>query len=201
MKSDPNSDSEQCSESKLSRVYSAHTLTQPARTLILGRGHSMRWAPCRGRVVVRRTPCRKPCPVVSWSCLCAHAAMLSPLPVTIQKLYRDPSPYCAPCRARCRAFRIALVPCRRALGVVSLPLLRHKGCPKPRYKPLYRDLPWLGHGRARCRTPHVQVGLVLGRIVAVCWPYRRHARPCRGRVLPSHARPCAPCVKIQCTVS
>ena len=40
MNNDSNRDSEQCTESKLSRVYSAHTLTQVARTLLPGRAHS-----------------------------------------------------------------------------------------------------------------------------------------------------------------
>ena len=47
-----NSDSEQCTESKLSRVHQVHTLAQPARALLPG------W-PCRCRVMGL-------CPAISW---------------------------------------------------------------------------------------------------------------------------------------
>ena len=53
MNSVRDSDSEQCTESKLGWVHHVHTLTQAARP---GRAHSACWAPCRGplpdRIVV-----------------------------------------------------------------------------------------------------------------------------------------------------
>ena len=63
-----NSDSKECTESKLSRVYSALTPIQPTCTL---RAHCPQAAhtALAGRcVVAHKASCRKPCPVVSWSC-------------------------------------------------------------------------------------------------------------------------------------
>ena len=69
MNSDPNSDSEQCTESKLGRVHSAHThglgCAQAVRALRPGRSHNaVSWravASCRGCPQSCRMPCRKLC--------------------------------------------------------------------------------------------------------------------------------------------
>ena len=119
-----NHDSEQCIESKLSRVYSAHTLTQPARALHPGRSHSTSWVLRRGRVVACRVsyhghvaglPCRV---AASTRALARLVATLLPLPlVTIQKIVSRLSP----CRASTTrrvvdaAARVA-VPLRRVVG-------------------------------------------------------------------------------------
>ena len=45
---------------------------------------------------------------------CAHCLVAGP-PVTIQSLYHNTGPCCAPCRTHCNACRSAPAPCRRAL--------------------------------------------------------------------------------------
>ena len=99
-------------------MYSAHILTQPAHTLRPGSAHNARWALCRGAqgAVSQAMPCRVVAVSLRWRPVSQRAlAVLSPPPVTIQKLYRDPNLCRSPCRARCRACRRALVPCCRAL--------------------------------------------------------------------------------------
>ena len=113
MNSDPNRDCEQCTESKLGRVHSAHTHGPGCTRTTL--------RPCAQRCVAARTrschaSCRNAPGRVTASC---HHP-----PVTIQKLYRDPNlchAHCALCRARCRAYRSAPAPYRRALGAISQP--------------------------------------------------------------------------------
>ena len=110
MNSDSNSDSEQCTESKLGRVHRVHTLNP-------GCEHT---AP--------RPRASRTLGAVSWLCLAvlqyalavsrAHVAVLSPPPVTIQKFHREPNFCCVDCercRLRCCACRSAPVPCRRSL--------------------------------------------------------------------------------------
>ena len=70
--------------------------TQPTCTLHLGRAHSAIWAPCYGRVVVRRAPYRGrvagvPCRVVvrKRSLVCRVVVLLPSPPVMIQNLYRE----------------------------------------------------------------------------------------------------------------
>ena len=142
-------------------------------------------------------PCRSPsCRIASTSlsCLRAHVRPGVPCrspPVTTQRTV-----------SRYNSYRASCAPCRSANAAVSSAVSRAVSRPK-RLPPtmiqfLYRDSPLARPcARTRCLTPRVQADLIM----VVCWPYRRHARPCRGRDLPSHACPCAPCVMIQSTVS
>ena len=130
MNSGLNSDSEQCTESKLGRVHSAHThgpsCMHVGRALRLGCAHAVRWVPCCGthwrRIVV-----------VSQAVSHVHVVVSSPPPVMIQKLYRDPTPATRRVAALYRS--------------LAAPYRHTKGHPHPRYKLLYRDSP---HGQAAC---------------------------------------------------
>ena len=62
MNSDLNSDLEQCTESKLSRVHQVHTLAQPVRTGPAHYAQAARTAPAGHRVVESAGPCRGPLP-------------------------------------------------------------------------------------------------------------------------------------------
>ena len=90
----------------------------------------------------------------------ALAAMTSPLPVMIQKLYLDLSPY--------RALLCASQGAERCIAAcIVAPITTQRPPPKPRYKPLYCDLPLVRPClRALCRMPRAQVGRVVGRVVA-----------------------------------
>ena len=57
MNSVPNSDSKQCTESKLGWVHQVHTLAYPART---GRAHCAHAGPCLDRVVAYKVPYHRP---------------------------------------------------------------------------------------------------------------------------------------------
>ena len=112
MNSVPNSDSEQCTESKLGWVHQMNTLNpscaQRPRAL-----HPC-W-PCRGRVVGL-------CPTLSW--LVAGRVTAWPLP----RMHSVPSqapPW--PCRARYRECRSIPAPCHRALlsRIAALAALYH----------------------------------------------------------------------------
>ena len=150
MNSVPNSDSKQCLESKLGQVHSVHTLNpgcahyaQAAHTAPCRRPGLVVSQACIGRIVAPSRPCRKhvlPCrcthapAVVSYRC--AHARAVASCHSSLghdTKLYRNTSP-CLVGTAR-RVARTA--PYRGAScaisQAVSLPLLRHKCRPKPRY--------------------------------------------------------------------
>ena len=140
MNSVSNSDSEQCTESKLSRVHSAPTLgpgcAQAARAL--------------RRVMARARPYRDPLPghvvpvpecvvaVLLRTRACWRAVL--PPPCRDTKLYRD-----AEAPAACIA---------RHVAVRTLLYRDPKSGPQPRYNFCIATHPWLGHARARCRTPH-----------------------------------------------
>ena len=75
MNSDQNSDSEQCTKSKLNRVYSAHTLAQPAHTLWEHCAQAASTARIGHRVVAHRDcivasprPCRESCRACAQQC-------------------------------------------------------------------------------------------------------------------------------------
>ena len=160
MNSVSNSDSEQCTESRLGRVHNVHTpMAQPARTLarVAGLVQSCRRRPlpCRYTHACAGTPCRRPC---------------------------------ATCRVAGRVLRAMsrIVSSRRALyrgatcvvsQPVSLPLLQHKCRPKPRYNSCIGTLTPSGKTLARARA---QLALRAGRsyrrppgrVVAMLWPSR-----------------------------
>ena len=127
MNSVPNSDSEQCPESKLGWVHRVrtlgtgckHTAPRPRAQRALGvlswrtgrhvAGHAL---PCRGRVAVRTRT------------LVRHVAALLPLPlVTIQNCIATqsmPREHYASCRAHARPYRrpchSTLLPCRSVVS-------------------------------------------------------------------------------------
>ena len=151
MNSAPNSDSEQCTKSKLSRVHSAPTLG-PACVHTAPR-------PCHrpGPIVSRVYEAITLCARTSWHVLSCAVSRPS---VMIQILYRDTSPLprvMSSRRASCHGTSCAVSqPC----CVVSQP----KGRPtQSQYKILYRDLRQPGH----VHTPHAQAGRVLAYIVAL----------------------------------
>ena len=142
MNSVQNSDSKQCTESRLGWVHRVHTLN-------LGCAPIARWA---GRVVAHRGCIMAPlsavsrlCPAISWPCHRAHVRAGTPCRSSLRsrykKLYRDPSPCRSPCSARCCVCRSAPMLCHRALGTVSQPLARCVATPclplLPRYTRLY----------------------------------------------------------------
>ena len=86
--SGPNNDCKQCTESKLSQVYNAHTLTQPART---GRSHCAQAG--RGRVLGL-------CPAVSWLVVGRVAGLAASI-----VLLRPRTCPCVPCRNSCAMSR------------------------------------------------------------------------------------------------
>ena len=113
----------------------------------------------------------------------AHATVSSPLPVTIQSLYRNTSPCRAPCRARCRTCRFAPTSCHRAwlrrIAAWILYIATPNDRPQPRYKfgiagqPMARQC-----ARTRIARSYAQAGCVAapaGRVVGPCrtasWPY------------------------------
>ena len=176
-----NSDSEQCTKSKLGCVHQVHTLN-PACT---HRPCALRpgW-PCRGSVMSL-------CPAVSWL-VASRVAGLAGRPCrkpsrSCRSLYRD-TPSTKAMHAPCRALpRVLLRLCAVSQGVerhIAAPgytISRHKVAPQPRYKvcivtrPLARP-----YARVRCRKPRA------------AWPYRRPYRalilPCRGLSRPYHGR-------------
>ena len=132
MNSVSNSDSEQCPESRLGWVHKVHTLNPScahiASALRPGSAQRRVVACALGHIVVPSPIVSRLCPAVSWPCPAmslrarVHWHAVSQLPlVTIQKLYRDPSPYRAPCHARCCACRSSSALCRKALGAYRSP--------------------------------------------------------------------------------
>ena len=127
MNSVPNSDSEQCTESRLGWVHRVHTLNP-------GWAPTARWAglivahqaPCRGRVAAHPRP------------YCSHVAaryvtaLLPSPPVTIQFLYSDPSPLPRAPSALLRMHSVVL----RAHAVVSQ---RLSFVSRPKVAPLSHD--------------------------------------------------------------
>ena len=218
MNSVPNSDSEQCTESRLGQVHNVHTPMAQA----------VHWA---GRVLAHQTPRRGLPPGVSWPSPGHILGMSQPAPAVLhvmphavsrEGLHRVVAP-ARPCRRECptvsRRARtycraVSQLPCHdtnfisqhkplprapcRALPRVSQPPASYRGTllhrivalaryiatqsrpPQPRYNFLYHDSP----ANKACHTPLCADGRVVahaGRIVT-------HARSCRGRVLPVHAR-------------
>ena len=182
MNSDPNSDSKQCPELKLGRVHSAHAhgpgractthrprqhYAQAAHTASCHNAHSaVSWhalASCRGCAWPCHSahwPCRRPCRSRTLSCRrppdhdTKFVSQHRPLPRVVS-------------HALLRNFAAFL----RVLQPVSLPILRHKGRPQPRYKPLYRDSPLARPPTlALAASPCTQAGRVVGlcRRVASC---------------------------------
>ena len=227
MKSVPNSDSEQCTESKLSRVHSAPTLSPSCGTL---RTHCIQvaWTARAGRCVVavlqhtpgcvaaHARPCRNARPAVLWLYRCAQArvgapcssvAAFAPGQDTIF-LYRDSSP-------------LPLAPC--AVLRAHSAVLRAHAAVSQRCRLLYGDLkvtpptiqfflsrhspPTARPSRARAALPVRRPTIshaswpCRGRAVAVLWHMLgrivAEPWPCRG--------PCScaqlPCVTIQSIVS
>ena len=148
MNSDPNSDSEQCTESKLGRVHSAHThgpgCAHAASVLRPGHAHNAmsqrtlasypgKARPCHERVAARTgrvasRVVRARCHVVGRVSY-GHAVVS----ITIQILYRNTGPYRAPCRARARPYRrpchSTLLPCSSAISQPCCAILRCKRWP------------------------------------------------------------------------
>ena len=147
---------------------------------------------------------------VSQACCYAHARAGAPcrhtrpyrrpLLVTIQNLYRDPSPYRSRTARRVarttRARRVcgsAPAPCRRALLrriaiCIAAPIATNRP-PQPPYNFCIATPP-LAKPRARCRTP-----LRASRLCRACgWPYCGRARPCRAPILACPGlRACSAC--------
>ena len=128
------------------------------------------------------------------------------------KFVSRPSPCCARTARRvARTLRVVSctlprvsqppAPYRGALlrRIATLAALYHDTtvAPQPRYNVLYRDSPWPGYARVRCRMPCTQADRVVACIVdlprhimGVAWPYHG---PCSCAQLP--------CVTIQSIVS
>ena len=159
----PNSDSQQCTESKLSRVYSAHTLTKPART---GHAHYAQ----AGRVMGL-------CPTASWLVAGRVAGLAgcveglaSRVPSLAERAVssRPRKCRCAPCRSSGAISWRAATLYRSALPSYRDP----KSPPQPRYKSLYRD-PAPSHTHcAPCRARALPYRRPPSRIVVKQWSYR-----------------------------
>ena len=107
--SDSNSDSEQCTESKLGRVHNVHTLNSDRA---LGAVSWCALAPFRGPPLTMPQHALAVPQAVSRTV--PHAMSQAPL-VTIQSLYRNTSPcrvHCTPCRARKAPCRTRTASCR-----------------------------------------------------------------------------------------
>ena len=148
-----------------------------------------RIAPVPGRVVV--VPCR----VAARTRALAHYVAVSG-PAVLQPPRRDTEN------------RVTIQLLSRALPYVSQrPCTVSQGATAP-YRSLYRHdtifciltHPWLGHVRARCRTPRAQAGRIVGRVV--------HVACCIAALLHPSMHPfgrivawCPNCVMIQYDVS
>ena len=129
MNSDPNSDSKQCTESKLSQVHRVHTEgTQATCTLSLGRAHAARWAPYCGAFRPCRPLCHATCrhPQSRYRGVTLPGRRFVALDHALCRAlcHRPPDSipchaHCAPCRVHCHACRSAPAPYHRALGVMS----------------------------------------------------------------------------------
>ena len=170
-------------------MYSAHTLTQPVCTLRPGCAYNAVSQRALGRVVTRTGavlwlspivsqachsaywPCRKPCRASTLQCR-------EPPPVTIQKLYRDPT--LAACTARrvvrapsCIVGHVVACCCRvaaRCCHVTTLyqsfvaPYCDTNGRPQARYNFFcIVTHPWPSHA-------HMRAPLALLRRLALSWP-------------------------------
>ena len=209
LNSDPNCDSEQCTESKLCQVHKVHTLNP-------GYAHSAPRPRVKHRVAAHTGPCRGLCCSAHWSCpyrclpcrsvvLCSllpcRDTKAAPPPLTIQKLYRDIEFMPRVSQRFCTMSQGAVgsvccsapVPCRRALALASL---------LSQYKRLYRDIPQRpGPPHAHFCSPRSQADRVIGtpgHIARLChkasWPYcRAFSQGCwsyRGPLLHSPVRLC-----------
>ena len=131
--------------------------TLAARTLRPGYVHNACWAPCRGRVAARTQQCRCS-PWSQYKIVSQHNF----LPRAVSRVLSHVSQ---------RAGGRIAAPLRRVVGcwasyrsLYRCPYHDTKVAPKPRYKPLYRDLPLVRPcARASCA----------GRVVGRSWPYRR----------------------------
>ena len=175
MNSVQNSDSEQYPESRLGLVHRVYTLNPgcapTTRAQRPGRAHGVVLWRALGHIVALSRSFR-------WhvlSCRCAHARAVAPCCSSPQSRYKIvsqhkplPLAHCASCR-----LLVSQRPCAVSQPV-SLPILRHKGHPKPRYKPLYRDLPLatLCARRSPLRVRRSCRGLSQPYRRAFCWPYR-----------------------------
>ena len=200
MNSVPNSDSEQCPESRLSwvhKVHMVHTLNPScAPTMRTQRpGHATRWAGCvvahRGCIVGHSWPPSQPyrsCAQPNRGRVVAYGSCVAglcrdtkpcrrPLLVTIQNLYRDPSP--------CPAHVVARV---AFPSVVSQP---SRDVSRPKVAPL-------SHDTISCIATHP---------LAAKPSCARGARPARRLTLSRACWPCrgvvswAPCCTLYCPVS
>ena len=137
----PNSDSKKCPESKLSRVHSAPTLglaytrNAPRPTVsrrVVARTGVVLWS-CLGRV----TACGQPC----CRCVAARTLPCRSSPQSRYKFVSQPSSllravsraHNAVSRAHSAVSRAHSAASWAVSQLVSLPLLRHKCRPKPRY--------------------------------------------------------------------
>ena len=127
--------------------------TLAARTLRRGYVHNARWAPCRGSVVARTQQCRCS-PWSRYKIVSQHnflpRAMSRVLPRVSQR----------PCAVSQGVGRRIAAPLRRVVrrwvsyrSLYRCPYHDTKVAPKPRYKPLYRDLPLV----RPCRRPILAV--------------------------------------------
>ena len=192
-----NSDSEQCTESKLGWVHQVRTLAQAARPLRThcaqaarkASCHDARWVvswPTRDRVVVPSLSCRRS----PLSCCYAHARTGAPCrieatfcPRSRYKIVSRPNP----CRARARPYnrpcRSTLLPCHSVVSQPCCAILRHNCSPSatiqcfasrlPLVKPCTCALPPALHAGQPYRGPLMAVSWHrLSRVVTESWPYR-----------------------------
>ena len=125
MNNDPNSDSEQCTESKLGRVHSPHThgpgCAQAARALRLGREHSAVSQRALGRVMAHRASYRGR----ARSCCrpCYARTLLCRKPCRVRTL---------PCR---RPYHARTLQCRRPPGHYTKFVSQHRPLPRAVLQP------------------------------------------------------------------
>ena len=171
MNSDPNSDLEQCTESKLGRVHKVHTQrTLIERTLRPGLTHTARWAPCLGvhwRYIVD-VPSRVTGRVTHASC-----RVVAPSDHDT-KMVSQPKP----CRTPCRS---AAAPCHN----LSAPYRDTKRSLPAKIQNLYSDSP---HGKATPARLCGQAGLVVALAGHVVGPCHRVA----GRIVAPCCMPLRP---------
>ena len=168
MNSIPNSDSEQCTESKLSRVHSAPTLGPAC-------AHTTR---ALHRVASLAQSCHRPGLAISWPCVDTRPRTL------LRAISQAPRP----CRAP--VVRVAAL-LRRVVGhwrgpplARPLVVLRPKRLPPPPSPSLdtnlYRDSPWpakarFAHAAARPCSRAGRIVALPHRVMGLAWSYRGHA--------------------------
>ena len=188
MNSVPNSDSEQCTKSKLGWVHQVHTLTQPVRT---GRAHCSRWAPCRGvRCAVSWPPPRS---YRGRARLCRKPGR------PYRRLYHD-TPSTKAMRAHrvvryhaCRSPKRRIMAHHGRVAACIAAILQYKSRSQPRYKVCIVTCP-LARPCSRA-LPHAQRAgpPYRGLLIAISW--RRldcvvaESWPCRGPWLRTPALP------------